>query len=106
MRLFCICHDDRCIAPRLIAEEILREDPQSVIAGRDLRSVEEFFAGYAVSRDVSHDVSEDGPPSVTRLAAFGVNESDQVVICGQTVEDYVVARLLEARRGRTVGAQQ
>ena len=101
-----MCHDYGDVAPRLIPEEILRKNPQSVIARRDLRSVEKLFAGRAAARDVGHDVAEDGLPSITRLAAFGVYQFDQVVIGWQTVEDQVVARLLEAGFGRAVGAQQ
>src|SRR5262249_34743600 len=82
--LFCIsrsraCHDDRGVTSRLIAEEIFREDAQCVIARRELRSVEELFAGQSAARDIGHYVTEDGQPLITRLAALGVNEFDHVV---------------------------
>src|SRR5215470_7942209 len=72
------CHDDRGVAPGLIAEEILSKNPQNVIARRDARNVQEIFAGRAALGDVGHEVFEDGLALITRLAAFGIDQPDLV----------------------------
>jgi hypothetical protein len=97
--------DDGDVASRVIAEEIFRKDSQSVIAGRDLRGIQETLTGEASAGDVSHDISEDGQAFITRLAALCVNESDHVLTGRQVVEDEVIEGLLEALFGRAVGAQ-
>src|SRR5262249_33823761 len=55
---------------------------------------------------VGHEVLEDCLALITCLAAFGIDKLDLVGMGGQTVKNHVVARLLEPRFGRAVGAQQ